>query len=582
MPLLIDAVIIFAYFALIVFIGLSMGRRENTLHDFALGGRRVPWWAVMASIIAAETSAATYLGTPGEGYAMRSLAYAQIVIGLILGRMLVGYVFLKPYYTYKVYTVYDFLGIRFGPLSKGYVSGLFLAMRTLASGTRLFVPSLVMVLAWQLLTSGGDTSSGAGGFQQPTQVSLYIWAIVLLTVLTCLYTAVGGIKAVIWTDVVQASIMFATALLAIVTLLYHLAGDSFDFAKAFDVLGRAVPEMKTTEGYFILGWEQSLVDKWKSATGVAHMTAWEWIKLTLANPYTLMSALIANLAMNAAAFGTDQDMVQRLLTAETYKKSRRSLITAAVMDLPIYATFTFIGVLLIAYYKLDPSYKPTSNADMFASYILYVMPTGIRGLVLAGVFATAMGSLSAALNALATSLTNDWYIPFFARHKSDRHHVAAARLFTAVFALLMILIAGAFAYAKVRNPNVRIIPVVLGIASFILGPMLGVFLLGMFTKSRGSDAGNILAITIGLFATIVLGDLHIIAANLVAPLLGIDATYVKPPWLPKVSFTWFAAIGATVVFAVGLIFQTPSHIQDHAQRIAAEAGHDDRPMALRE
>src|SRR5215203_1235530 len=173
MPLLVDGAIILIYFAVIIYIGLSMGRRENTLHDFALGGRRVPWWAVMASIIAAETSAATYLGTPGEGYAMRSLAYAQIVVGLILGRMLVGYVFLKPYYTYKVYTVYDFLGIRFGPWSKGYVSALFLAMRTLASGTRLFVPSLVMVLAWQLLRSGGDTSAG---FVQPTEVSGYLAA----------------------------------------------------------------------------------------------------------------------------------------------------------------------------------------------------------------------------------------------------------------------------------------------------------------------------------------------------------------------------------------------------------------------
>src|SRR5215207_9987639 len=244
MGLAIDGLIILVYVVVIIWIGLYMGRRENTLHDFALGGRRVPWWAVMASIIAAETSAATYLGTPGEGYAMRSLAYAQIVIGLILGRMLVGYVFLKPYYTYKVYTVYDFLGIRFGPLSKGYVSGLFLAMRTLASGTRLFVPSLVMVLAWQLLRSGGDTSSSAGGFVQPTQVSAYMWAIVLLTALTCLYTAVGGIKAVIWTDVVQAALMFGTALLAIVTLLYHLAGDSFDFSRAFQTLGQAVPEMK--------------------------------------------------------------------------------------------------------------------------------------------------------------------------------------------------------------------------------------------------------------------------------------------------------------------------------------------------
>jgi Na+/proline symporter len=393
---------------------------------------------------------------------------------------------------------------------------------------------------------------------------------------------VGGIKAVIWTDVVQASLMFGTALLAIVTLLYHLGGDSFNFARAFQALGNAVPEMKSTHGYFILGWEQGMVDKWKSGNGVVEMTAWEWVKLTLANPYTLMSALVANLALNAAAFGTDQDMVQRLLTAETYKKSRRSLITAAVMDLPIFATFTVIGVLLIAYYQQDPRFKPAANADVFASYILYVMPAGIRGLVLAGVFATAMGSLSAALNALATSATNDWYIPYFARHRSDRHHVAAARFFTTVFALLMILIAGAFAYAKVTNPDVRIIPVVLGIASFILGPMLGVFLLGMFTRSRGSDGGNLIAITLGLVATIVLGELHVIIANLLAPLLGSDVVYARPAWLPKVAFTWFALIGAVVVFFVGLLFRTPVAVQEHALRVAREAGTDDRPMALRE
>src|SRR6059058_4205741 len=118
MGLIVDITIILAYFTAIVAIGLYMGRREASLHDFALGGRRVPWWAVMASIIAAETSAATFLGTPGEGYANRSLSYVQLIIGLILGRVLVGYVFLKPYYTYKVYTVYDYLGVRFGAASK--------------------------------------------------------------------------------------------------------------------------------------------------------------------------------------------------------------------------------------------------------------------------------------------------------------------------------------------------------------------------------------------------------------------------------------------------------------------------------
>src|SRR5437764_5686480 len=117
MPLLLDSLIILAYFVLIIALGLYMGRRERSLHDFALGGRNVPWWAVMASIIAAETSAATFIGAPGEGFKAQSIAYAQLVIGLILGRMVVGYVFLKPYYTYKVYTVYDYLADRFGELS---------------------------------------------------------------------------------------------------------------------------------------------------------------------------------------------------------------------------------------------------------------------------------------------------------------------------------------------------------------------------------------------------------------------------------------------------------------------------------
>src|SRR5688572_16499790 len=284
MALLIDAAIIFVYFVAILLIGLRLGRRDDSLHDFALGGRKVPWWAVMASIIAAETSAATYLGTPGEGYTYRSLAYAQIVVGLILGRVLVGYFFLKPYYDYKVYTVYDYLGIRFGPMSKNYVSGLFLFMRALASGTRMFVPSVVMVLAFGFFVRAESSATTA---QSSSSVFPYIGAIVLLTMLTCLYTAVGGIKAVIWTDVVQATLMFGTALLAIATLLYHVGGDSWNLANGFRAVGQIVPEMTRSEGYFILGWEDSLVAKWKSANGVAEMTPWEWIKLTLASPYTL-------------------------------------------------------------------------------------------------------------------------------------------------------------------------------------------------------------------------------------------------------------------------------------------------------
>src|SRR6059036_1334091 len=114
--------------AAITAIGLYMGRREKSLHDFALGGRRVPWWAVMASIIAAETSAATFLGAPGEGYENRNLAYVQLTMGVIIGRLVVATVFLKPYFLYRVYTVYDYLGVRFGPRTKNYISALFLLM----------------------------------------------------------------------------------------------------------------------------------------------------------------------------------------------------------------------------------------------------------------------------------------------------------------------------------------------------------------------------------------------------------------------------------------------------------------------
>src|SRR5438874_5869508 len=265
MALLLDLSIILVYFVVIITIGLWKGRREKSLHDFALGGRRMPWWAVMCSIIAAETSAATFLGAPGEGFVNKSLAYVQLIIGVIIGRMLVGYVFLKPYFEYRVYTVYDFLGVRFGPMSKNYVSALFLFMRTLASGTRMFVPSLVMVLAWRLFRHGGEPVK----YEQITQIWPYVTAIGLLTLLTCIYTAVGGIKAVIWTDVIQAALMFGSALIAVFTLLHHIGG--------WQAVVHHVPQMARTEGYFQTGLEPQRIAAWKSAEHVVRMELWQYV-----------------------------------------------------------------------------------------------------------------------------------------------------------------------------------------------------------------------------------------------------------------------------------------------------------------
>jgi SSS family transporter len=569
--LLIDGAIVCAYFAMITGVGLYLGRRDKSLSDFALAGRRVPWWAVMASIIAAETSAATFLGVPGEGYTTKSFAYVQIIVGLILGRVVVGHVFLKPYYTFKVYTVYDYLGVRFGPWTKAYVSALFLFMRTLASGTRLFIPSLVMVLAYRLFVGGAQPQFGQEGV---TTAGPYLVAIIALTVVTCLYTAVGGIKAVIWTDVIQACLMFGGALVAIGTLLAHVGGLS-------EVI-RAVPQLTTHEGYFLHGFEADRVAQWRETHGLAAMGLWDYVKLVLASEYTLFSALVGATLGNMAAFGTDQDMVQRMLTAETHQKARRSLIAAAFMDLPVAGAFVFIGILLFVYYQQDPTFRPQATADVFASYILNVMPVGVRGFVVAGVFATAMGSFSAALNALATSATNDWYIRWVPG-RSETHYVRVARWFTVVFAGLMVVIAGAFAYAKVTSPDVRIIPVVLGIAGFILGPMLGVFLIGMFTTRRGSDRGNMLAITTGLATTVVVGKLHLTILNGIAPWLGLAGTLQQPAWIPEVAFTWWAMVGALVVLAVGVLFRTPDAVRAALARHARQAQLEEEiPLDLRD
>src|SRR5258708_5414776 len=282
--LLIDGGLVCAYFAMITAIGLYLGRRDRSLSDFALAGRRVPWWAVMASIIAADTSAATSRGVHGEGYTTRSFAYVQIIVGLILGRVVVGHVFLKPYYTFKVYTVYDYLGVRFGPWTKAYVSALFLFMRTLASGTRLFIPSLLMVLAYRLFVSGTAPRFRHEG---------------VTTVVPCLYTAVGGIKAVIWTDVIQAGLMFGGALVAIGTLLAHVGGLS-------EVL-RAVPQLATHEGYFLHGFEAHRVAQWRDAHGLAAMGPGGYVKPVLARDYTLLSAIVGAALGHLAAVRTDQD-----------------------------------------------------------------------------------------------------------------------------------------------------------------------------------------------------------------------------------------------------------------------------------
>src|SRR5256886_9804434 len=214
--LAIDSGVLFLYFFVIIFIGLRMGRKEDNLEDFALGGRRIPWWAVLASIIAAETSAGTFFGTPGEGFALRNYTYIQLAFGTILARILVSYIFIKPYYDYKVYSIYEYLPARFGVPTKNAASAVFLVTRVLASGARLYVAAIALALAYEMIR-------GVQPGQKET-LFIYIGSTTAIVILTGIYTTLGGIKAVIWTDFIQTSIMIGSALIAVGLLYSQIPG----------------------------------------------------------------------------------------------------------------------------------------------------------------------------------------------------------------------------------------------------------------------------------------------------------------------------------------------------------------------
>src|SRR5438094_2807720 len=212
----IDSAVLLLYFVLIISIGLYMGRKEENLKDFALGGRRIPWWAVLASIIAAETSAGTFFGTPGEGFALRNFTYLQLALGTILARILVSYIFIKPYYDYKVYSIYEYLTARFGVPTKNAASAVFMFTRLLASGARLYVAAIALALAYEMIR-------GVQPGQQET-LFIYIRSTIAIVMLTAIYTTLGGIKAVICTDFIQASIMIGSALVALGLLYAAIPG----------------------------------------------------------------------------------------------------------------------------------------------------------------------------------------------------------------------------------------------------------------------------------------------------------------------------------------------------------------------
>src|SRR5205085_7914308 len=327
----------------------------------------------------------------------------------------------------------EYLTARFGAGTKNAASAVFLFARLLASSARLYVAAIALALGYEMVRGVRPN--------QTETLFIYIGAVVVIVLLTAIYTTLGGIKAVIWTDVIQASIMIGSAVVAVGLLYFSIPGGWHEIVQRHG--GFNGSDFITTG-----------LDPAKSG--------WDKIKGMFAIEYTIFAGLIGSTFMTMSTHGTDQDMVQRMLTAPDVRRSRRSVILSGLADIPIALTFLTIGVLLWVFYQTHQDrVVPNTPNEIFANYILHEMPVGIRGLLLAGIFATAMGSLSTAINALATSFTRDWYEHYINPRSTPEQSLRAVRWATVWFSVLMIVVASTTSYLVIVHPNIRIIPIVL-------------------------------------------------------------------------------------------------------------------------
>ena len=537
--LTLDLLVIGVYFAVILAIGVHFSRRGNrNVSDFALGGRSIPWWAVLASILASEISAGTFFGTPGEGFRLRNYTYAQLMVGYLLARVVVSAVFIPAYYKHNVVSIYEFLEWRFGPRTRRIASAVFLLTRSLASGSRLWVPTLLLVVIWNQLNP-----------DNPLEDWPQFWftgvALVLISLLTAAYTAVGGIKAVIWTDVLQIVVLFGALGFSVWYLLGHIPGG-----------WQGVRAHLTGPRDLIL---------WQWQGDAVAVTAWGKIKSVLETEFTVWAAFFGSLFVTLATHGTDQDMVQRMLTAKNQRQSAVATILSGLADIPVTFAVLTIGIMLAVYYGavVHDVHLPmvdgrADSARVFPYFVIDVMPGGLRGLVVAGVLATTMGSLGTAMNSLATSYCRDFHFRWFHTPPEDAVRVRVIKWATVGFMLVLIGVGLTTAFVKAHHPELSIISIILGSFGYTYGSLLGVFMVALFTRERGSETGNPIAMVVGILAVAVLSDLP----NDLGRMLTGGELYQNPVWWPVIEFPWRIMVGTLVTVAVALCFKSPMSADD--------------------
>jgi len=493
----VDYLVLAAYLVGITIFGVLFRKSQKTVKDYFVGAKNIHWIIISLSIVATETSTLTLIGVPAIAYANYAnpeqggnYTYLQVVVGYIIARFVISFIFIPAYFRGDILTAYKLLENRFGTGTKNFAASMFLVMRALAEGVRIFAASIVLTAV---------LSSSLPGISAE---SLTLWSIVIVGALTLVYTFEGGIAAVIWTDLIQLIIYIGGSLVAAYMLLSLVPG----------------------------GWGE--IYSQGMAAGKFQVLSFKW---SYNLPFTFWAGLLGGTFLTMASHGTDQLLVQRLFTCKNQRDSQKALILSGFVVFFQFALFLTIGVMLYAYYKFYPMTGTlTSNDEIFPKFIVERLPHGISGLVIAAIFAAAMSNLSGSLNSLASTTVLDFYKPLINPNASDESLLKLSRWLTAAWGIILIFIAF-FA----RNWG-SVFTVGLTIASLVYGPMLGAFLLGVLTRranQTGVIAGMLSSIIAMLFVKFYV-DLAWTWFVLVGTLIclfvgyGVSTVFSRAPYAP--------------------------------------------------
>lgn len=507
---MLDAGVLVAYLIGTLTLGLWVGRNQKDAKDYFVADGAIPWWAVMLSIVATETSALTFISTPGLSYGNRAgygdLGFLQIVAGYIIGRFVVAHVLLPRYFKGNLVTAYALLETRFGLATRRFTSIVFMITRALADSVRVFATAIPVALII-------SPSMQNKALVMPS-------AVLILGLLTVLYTYKGGMKAVVWTELLQATIYISGGIAAIV------------------ILGHLVPG----------GWSEI----WSSAHAAGKTKMLDFYP-GLDRAHTVWAGLIGGAFLAMASHGTDQLIVQRLMSSRSLKDSQRAIIGSGFVVFLQFFLFLTIGLGLWAFYQ---GRVFSATDQIFPTFILEQMPPGVVGLIVAAIVAATMSTHSGAINSLAGATTHDIYLPLTGRSVDDPQTLKMGRRFALVWGVALTL--GALLFPQ--DTKTPVVIIALGIASFTYGGLLGGFALGIFwRRAIQRDAITGMSVAIATMAFIVFAG-PISAAY--PALAGTLAPFGRIAW------PWYVLIGTSLTLLVGIL-SSLSHPMPPRQAVAA-------------